>query len=134
MRLHAVTTNDMESPRDFAAWRDADYTEQDNILFRLLVELKGLLPDSTALFTVLREIWEDIDCLVDTMQPDSTVQPGVVVVADRRYVRWPGRQHWLDLWEPDRQRLNVEIESSLRITVAIHLRAMLRPLQEYELE
>lgn len=134
MRLHVLTTNDMESPRDYDAWSNAEYTEQDNIMFRLLVELKPLLPDSSALFLVLREIWDDIDCLVDMLQPDSTVKPGVVVVADRRYVRWPGRQHWLDLWEPDRQRMGSDIESSLRITTAIHLQAMLQPLQEFELE
>lgn len=134
MRLHVLTTNDMESPRDYDAWCTAEYTEQDNILFRLLVELKKLLADSGTLFTVLREIWEDIDCLVDTTHPDSTVRPGVVVVADGRYVRWPGRQHWLDLWEPDRQRMDQQIEQSLRITTAIHLQAMLQPLQEFELE
>lgn len=134
MRLHILTTNDMESPRDYDAWCAAEYTEQDNILFRLLVELKKLLTDSGALFTVLREIWEDIDCLVDTTHADSMVRPGVVVVADGRYVRWPGRQHWLDLWEPDRQRVDQQIEQSLRITTAIHLQAMLRPLQEFELE
>lgn len=133
-RLALVATSTLDKPPDFDVWLRGEYTEQDNILFRLFVELKRLLPDSSALFMVLREIWDDIDCLVDTLQPDSAVKPGVVVVADGRYVRWPGRQHWLDLWEPDRQLFNQEIEPSLRITTAIHLQAMLRPLQEFELE
>lgn len=133
-RLAVVATSELDKPPDFDVWLRDEYTEQDNILFRLLIELKELLPDSSAIFTVLREIWEDIDCLVDTTHADSTVRPGVVVVADGRYVRWPGRQHWLDLWEPDRQRFDQDIEPSLRITTAIHLQAMLQPLQEFAIE
>jgi len=133
-RLAVVATSSLDKPPDFDVWCRDEYTEQDNILFRLFVELNKLFSGGYELFTVLREIWDDIDCLVDMMQPDSTVRPGVVVVADGRYVRWPGRQHWLDLWEPDRQRFDQDIERSLRITTAIHLQAMLRPLQEVELE
>ena len=131
-RLAVVATQDSNPAPEYVQWVNGEYTEQDNILFRLLVELRDLLPDSSAIFMVLQEIWEDIDCLVDMTRPDSTVRPGVVVVADGRYVRWPGRQHWLDLWEPDRQRFDQDIESSLRITTAIHLQAFLKPLQEVE--
>lgn len=131
-RLAVVATSSLDKPPDFAVWCCDEYTEQDNILFRLFVELNKLLPGGYELFTALREIWDDIDCLVDTTHADSTVRPGVVVVADGRYVRWPGRQHWLDLWEPDRQRFDQDIEPSLRITTAIHLQAFLQPIQEVE--
>lgn len=132
-RLEAITRGSGLAVRPdlFEAWRAAEYTEQDNLLFRLFVALKELLPDSSSVFIALRKIWVDIDELVRASHRSYDMPGGVVVIGDGRYVRWPPRG-WLDLWAPDRVTAAHEIEPSLRITTAIHLQAMLQPLQEAE--
>ena len=131
-RLAVVATSSLDKPPDFDVWCRDEYTEQDNILFRLFVELKSILLDSSAVFIALNEIWDDIGILVEASQHRPSEPPGVVVVADGRYVRWPQRRHWLDLWSPDSVVFDSNVESSLRITTAIHLQAMLQPLQAVE--
>jgi len=130
-RLALVATSTLYNPPDFDVWIRDEYTEQDNILFRLFVALKELLPDSSSIFIALRAIWVDIDDLVRASHSSHDMPGGVVVVGDRRYVRWPARV-WLDLWDPSRVVVSHELEPSLRITTAIHLQAMLQPLQEVE--
>lgn len=117
------------SPGLFEAWLSAEYMEQDNVLFRLFVVLKELLPDSSSVFIALREIWDDIDELVLAANRTPDEPPGVVVIGDSRYVMWPSRRTWLDLWEPDRVQSSSVVERSLRITTAIHLAAFLHPLE-----
>lgn len=132
-RLALIATQDDPAPPDMQVWLDEEYTEQDNLLFRLFVELKQLLPDSSEVFGVLLTIWFDSAAdLVDASHRLPGEPPGVVVVADKRYVRWPGRTRWLDLWEPNNDLLNHVDEASLRITTAIHLQALLQPLQQAE--
>lgn len=131
-RLALVSTQGEETPPEYPTWANSEYTEQDNILFRLFVELKSLLSDSSEVFIALNAIWANIDTLVDASHRRLGEPSGVVVVADSRFVRWPGRRSWLDLWEQDRECFDHVVEASLRITTAIHLQAMLQPLQEVE--